>query len=281
MTEPRPVVLFVSTGRCGTQWLATNLGEVYPDLAVVEHEPLGPGYRCRDYFRQPESLARVVNDPVIGAHLRRIDAVTTERTYVETGWPLFAAIPAFVARFGNRLRLVHLTRHPVPSALSHMVHKTYAGSPREDGYTRCCALDPSCKGAFQRHLAPRWDHMSPYEKTLFWWTEVHLYAEELKEKLLDVPFCRIRSEDLFTSGGSALERLAAFIGFPWRPDLARGIDRKVDRWHHRTDEALDWTPIRRYPDALALATRLGYEVDDVDEDSLSARYSGSPTPGWR
>ncbi len=275
--EAKPAVLLVSTGRCGTQWLATHLADVYPDLAVVEHEPLGPNYRCRDHFRQPTNIDQLLEDPLFAAHLDRIEPITTARAYIETGWPLFSAVPAFAARLGHRLRLVHLTRHPVPTAISHMVHKTYAGSPRVDGYTRLAALDPSCGGVFQRHLAARWDGMTPFEKTLFWWTEVHLYAEELEEALPHVPFYRLRSEDLFTPGGRALRRLCEFMGLPWRDGLADRIEHKVDRWQHRTDEDFDWTVIRSYPDTVALAKRLGYEVDAVDEETLGARYSGSPT----
>lgn len=271
------MVLFVSTGRCGTQWLATQLADVYPDLAVVEHEPLGPDYRCREYFRRPDRVVQFLKDPRVAAHLDRIERITTDRAYIETGWPLFSAVPAFVARLGDRLRLVHLTRHPVPTALSHMVHKTYAGSPRVDGYTRLTTLDPWCDGVFQRHLRGRWDEMSPYEKTLFWWTEVHLYAQELEETLRDLPFCRVRSEDLFAPGGRALPRLCDFMGLPWRDALAGRVECKVDRWHHRTDEGFDWKVIQSYPETVALAERLGYDVDTVDEETLSARYSGSPT----
>lgn len=271
-----PLILFVSTGRCGTQWLAANLARLYGDVAEVTHEPIGPRYNPRRYFRRPADVDQMLQDENIAPHLRRIGSVLDTRTYIETGWPLFSAVPGFLRRFGSSVRLVHLTRHPVPSAISHMVHKTYYGSPRVDYYTTLAALDPSCEGAFQRELRERWPQMTPYERTLFWWTEVHLYAEELEQLHPHVPFCRIRSEDIFQDGGAALAKICDFADLPFRAELTEALNEKVDRWHHRTDQEFDWEAIRRYPRTVELARRLGYDVDDVDPRRLTERYSGSP-----
>src|SRR5207248_3965232 len=112
-----PIVAFLSTGRCGTQWLTAGLRELHPDVEA-EHEPIGPLYKPRRYFRRygdPEAMLEV---PEVARHLDRFGR--TPRTYVETGWPLFPALPLFGLRFPERLRIVHLTRHPVPTALSHL-----------------------------------------------------------------------------------------------------------------------------------------------------------------
>lgn len=65
------------------------------------------------------------------------------RPYVETGWPLLPSLPLLARRFAEHLRIVHLTRHPVPSALSHLAHYSFAGSARDDAYTRWATLGPS------------------------------------------------------------------------------------------------------------------------------------------
>lgn len=267
------LTLFVTTGRCGTQWLATNLARTYADVAVVEHEPIGPRYRCRDFFRQPGAVSEMRRDPAIRRHLDDVAAILPTRAYVETGWPVFSAVPAFAERFGEALRLVHLTRHPVPTAISHMVHKTYWGSARVDGYTTLAALDPSCPGAIQSELRERWPVMSPFERTLFWWTEVQLHAEELRERYPAAPFHRVRAEDLFRRETGALEELVAFMGLPRRRALLDALPEPVDRWHHRTGEDFDWTLVRRYPRAVEAARRLGYDVDAVDQEGLERRYS--------
>ncbi|MPZ71868.1 MAG: hypothetical protein GEU74_01340 [Nitriliruptorales bacterium] len=274
MTTPQHlVIVFLSTGRCGTQSLATHLGEVYSDLAVVAHEPIGPDYRCREFFRAYDGVHAMSGDPVIAAHLSHIDCVARHRTYVETGWPLFSAIPLFVDRFGERLRIVHLTRHPVPTAISHMVHKTYAGSPRVDGYTKLAALDPWCDGIFQREARGRWDHMTPFEKTLFWWTEVHLYAEEVAARYPQVPFHRVKAEELLSGNPEPLRALCGFLQLPFRAVLTERMTRPVDQWRHRTEMEFDWRRALEHPQTLAVTERLGYRMKDVDDAALADRYS--------
>ena len=265
------MVLFLSTGRCGTQWLATHLADVYADLAVVTHEPLGPAYRCREFFRTGR-VADMAAIPEIAAHLEAVEATLTRATYIETGWPVFSAIPLFAQRFGARLRVVHLTRHPVPTAISHMVHKTYGGSPRVDGYTQLAALDPFCPGVFNPEAAAEWPKWTPYEKTLFWWTEVHRYAAELQEQHPDIPFHRVRAEDLLRGDADVLERLCGFMGLPYRHQLAERSEHRVDQWHHRTDSEFEWRKVLDHPDTVITARRIGYEVDGVDERALAARY---------
>ena len=270
--SPHRLVLFLSTGRCGTQWLATNLGDLYPDAAVVTHEPIGPAYRCREFFRAYDRLDDMAAVPEVNRHLDAVAATLARTTYIETGWPVFSAIPLFAERFGTLLRVVHLTRHPVPTAISHMVHKTYAGSPRVDGYTQLAALDPFCPGAFRPHLQSAWETYTPYEKTLFWWTEVHLYAEELQRRRPDLEWHTVRAEDLLQGDIPTLSALCDFLGLPFRAELSHRTNQRVDQWHHRTDDEFDWRKVLDHPDTVHTARRLGYEVAGVDDGALVARY---------
>lgn len=267
---PQDVVLVLSTGRCGTQWLATHLGDIYGDRAVVTHEPIGPGYRCRQFFRTGQ-LAAMAAVPEIAEHLSAVRTAVGSHTYIETGWPVFSAIPLFLQQF-DRVRIVHLTRHPVPTAVSHMVHKTYGGSPRVDGYTQLAALDPFCPGVFRPGVAQQWDTLTPYERALFWWTEVHLYAEELRREHPHVPMLRVRAEDVLSGNVPVLEELCGFIGLPYSPALASRASRRVDQWHHRTDSDFDWRLVFDHPETVKTAHALGYDFDGVDEDALAARY---------
>ena len=272
-TSPGPaLVLFLSTGRCGTQWLATNLGDIYADAATVVHEPIGPAYRCREFFRAYDRLDDMAAVAEIAQHLDEVELVLRSRMYVETGWPLFSAIPLFERWFGSRLRVVHLTRHPVPTAISHMAHKTYGGSPRIDGYTQLAALDATCPGVFHPELGAQWHDLTPYEKTLFWWTEVHLYAEELQDRYPDLPLHRVRAEDVLRGDEGALRGLCEFMGLPFRPSLAARATRRVDAWHHRTETDYEWRRILDHPATVATARRLGYDFTTVDEHALAARY---------
>lgn len=264
--------LFLSTGRCGTQWLAENLSEFYRTRAEITHEPIGPYYRPRELFRVPGA----VPPQDLRAHLDHVKRVLEARDYIETGWPLFGAIPAFVRRFPGRVRLVHLTRHPVRTALSHMVHQCYAGSPRDDHYTRLAALGPDDPGVFQRGYAGRWSGMTPFEKCLYWCTEVHLYAREIEEEGA-VPFLRVRGEDLLGGDEGALRGLCDFLGLPYEPQLSERSRRRVDAWHHRTRLDLDWRRVGDHPAAVEVTRWLGYGFEELDDEELRGRYEGAPT----
>jgi hypothetical protein len=263
---PRPIVVFLTTGRCGTQWLARNLARVYAAEAVVTHEPLGPYYRPRDLFRREAPPPVVVAD-----HLDRIGEVAQDRTYIETGWPLFAAIPSFATRF-KTLKIVHLTRHLVPTTVSHMVHQCYYGSPRDDDYTRLAALDPSIETVFQCEPAEAWERRSPFEKCLFWCTEVHLYARELQETRPDLPMHRVRAEDIFAGSERALRGLTEFLELPYDETLARRSDQRVDEWHHRTDLDFDWRDIFKHDASLGVCEELGYDLEEIADRELAGRY---------
>src|SRR5205085_5753640 len=121
-----------------------------------------------------------------------------EKVYVETGWPLLAALPLLAELLGYRLRVVHLTRHPVASALAHLADNAYAGSERDDDCTRLATLGPRDRNVFQPHYADIWHHVSPYEKCLFWWTEVNLFGLELPGRMRPTRFLRIQAEAMLS-----------------------------------------------------------------------------------
>ena len=270
------VTIFLSTGRCGTQWLADALRDRHADRLDVEHEPIGPLYRPRLYFRRYDDPAAILAEEEVGRHVERIDR---SARYVETGWPVFAALPLLAERFGDRLRVVHLTRHPVPTALSHLAHNSYADSPRDDAYTRLATLGPGDANVFQPEYADRWDELTPYEKCLFWWTEVNLFGLEFPERVAAVPFLRLKAESLLGGERDALAALLDFMELPWDDGWLGATERRVDRWHHHTDQEVDPLKVNDHPRTVETARRLGYDVADLDLDALEARYRGDPDPG--
>jgi hypothetical protein len=275
MADPS-VVMVLSSGRCGTQWLTATLRDICPRLEV-EHEPIGPLYAPRRYFRcwaQPDVILDV---PEVGAHVR--DLESRDGPYVETGWPLFAALPLLARRLGPRLRILHLTRHPVPSALSHQAHKAYAGSPRDDAYTRLATLAPRDARVFQPDYAERWDALTPYEKCLFWWTEVHRFGLEFAELSGPIPFLRVRSEEMLAGDRDTLRAIVDFVGLSWDERWLELTGRRVDRWHHHSDDEIDPLLVMEHPLTLEVARELGYRAQDVDVAQLDARYRGEPDPG--
>jgi hypothetical protein len=270
------VVAFINSGRCGTQWLAHGLRTLHRGLDV-EHEPIGPLYKPRLYFRRYEDPEAILDVPEVARHLDRIERA--KRPYVETGWPLFPSLPLLAKRLPKRLRIVHLTRHPVPSALSHLAHKSYAGSPRDDAYTQWATLGPEDPNVFGSAYAGCWQWLTPYEKCLFWWTEIHLFAVELSGRLSSIPMIRVRAEDLLSGKRAPIEELLTFTGLSWRDGWLEHSDHLVDRWHHHTDEDVDALEVHRHPTTVWLAHRLGYDIQRLNLGVLHARYQGEPDPG--
>ena len=270
------MIIVLSAGRCGTQWLATAIGELYPQLVEAEHEPIGPLYEPRRFFRRYRDPEAMLDLADVRRHTERIAG---SRHYIETGWPSFPALPLFAASFPDALRVVHLTRHPAPSALSHLAHQSYAGSPRADAYTRLATLGPTDPNVFQNAYAERWDALTPYEKCLFWWTEVHAFGLEFAERFPAVERLVVRSEEMLCGDRPTLQRLIDFCDLPWDDRLPGLTRRRVDRWHHHTSELDDPALVRRHPLAVEVAARLGYEAADVRLQELRARYRGTPDAG--
>jgi hypothetical protein len=226
------------------------------------------------YFRS--YLGNVTGPPPIV--LDHVAAVAAgDRLYVETGWPLYSAIPHFVEVCGGRVKIVHLTRHLVPMALSHMVHQTYSGSPRKDQYTEMATLDPWTENVFQKSERTSWEDMEPYEHCVFWCTEVHAYGFELPGYLADTPLLRVRFEDLFDPSRNALEEVVDFIGLSWDQGLERHLTIRKDAWHHQNLLDFDWRSIEMHPLAMEVLERMGYSLEDVDPSLLEERYVGPPT----
>lgn len=213
--------------------------------------------------------------PEIASHIDKLDSVGT-RIYVETGWPCYAAIPLFVKLFGSRVGVIQLVRHPVPTAMSLLTHDFYwEGSPSR--YVKQGALDPFSCPVIQVEYAERWGLMSPYEKCLFWWSEINLYAEELRSLYADVPWLRVRFEDLVTNTADASDVLSSFLAIPTGSQMTAEDQARVDTRRHRIARIPEWRSIYKHERITELARTYGYEVGTVDTRHLRRRY----TVPWR
>jgi hypothetical protein len=268
--------MFLSTGRCATQWLAATLRELHPEVRS-EHEPIGPLYAPRRHFRCYREPQRVLDEPAVAEHLAGV--LVEPLPYLETGWPLFPALPHLAAVIPARLRVVHLTRHPVPTALSHLAHNSYAGSPRQDAFTRLATLGPGDPRVFQPRYASRWEALTPYEKCLFWWTEVNLFGLEFASRFPDIPLLRIQSEALLAPASEDLPRMLDFAGIAFDERWAEALGTPVDRWRHHTEQDVDPALVRDHPRTVETAARLGYDALEFDRAALRSRYVGTPNPG--
>jgi len=265
----KDALFVVSTGRCGTQWLASVLERLFGDSAVVEHEPLDHDYAMRDMLaaRDPHRLDPGHAEPLLD-HIAMIEEVLETKPYIECGHPNWSTIPYLVERFAGRVKLVHLVRHPVPTALSWLTHYAYC-PPASAHLPMRVLVSPFDEGVRHPEYRERWESMTPYEKALYYWLEVNALGAEMVDRG-DVPSITVRYEDLFR--GLALERLLAFAN---APDVARDVpaaDEHVDRFRFFSPVWNDLGAIADHPAVVALAERLGYDALDFDEEKLQRRY---------
>jgi len=261
---------FIATARSGTQWLTDRLRQVYSVEFVTEHEPIRYAYRPKLYLRGYDKLNELRALPAVSDHLDAIHLTLESNSYVEVGFPCYAMAPLLIREFGDRLRLVHLIRHPVRVAASVVTHHWYQDS-RKDTLAMDIEPTPSDPGVVQTRYSDRWAGLSPYEKGLYYWTEVHLFGLEVQTRYPDVPFLTLKFEDLIDPP-AALKRLAGFLGVDYREELAEKATTQVDRFHQTTSVAIDWTEIARHEQTQALAKHFGYDTASLDGDRLLERY---------
>jgi hypothetical protein len=259
--------LFVlSTGRCGTQWLAEVLAAALGDRATVVHEPLGNDYAARAMLgaRVPEKLDPERRDAILD-HVAMIEETLATREYVECGHPLWSSLPYLLGRFAGRVRVVHLVRHPVPTALSWLTHAAYT-EPFAEHLPEKVLLSAFDDGVCLTSYRESWPSLTPYEKALFYWAEVNGFGIRLAART-DVPWLRARFEDL--TSGVSLRPLLDFAGAGGCPVLPRGT---VDRFRYLTDAWADPHLIERHPAVIEIAESLGYDPLEFDTAKLHRRY---------
>ncbi len=271
MTDTSTVTFFITTARSGTQWLASKLGEGSGDRLRVEHEPVGYRYRPAANLRDPAALRRLQDDPVIAGHFRRIDdTLGGGRSYVEVGFPALALFPLLRERFGDRLRIVQLVRHPVRVAASLVTQRWYTDPGRPD-VRATVALTPSSSGVLLRDYAERWSSMTAFERGLFYWYEVHAYGREVARMCSTDEFRLFRFLDL-VGDASARDDLLGFLGLPVSQAALSNPAERIDQFHRPTSESIDVSHIEDHPPVVALATALGYDVGAVPQDEIDDRH---------
>ncbi|WP_119461933.1 hypothetical protein [Rhodospirillaceae bacterium SYSU D60014] len=259
----------LSTGRCGTQWLAKHLDATFGDRLTVVHEPLYIRYLPRQllHVRDP---AKSDNAQLILGHVEKIEQQLTTRPYIECGWECYSALAYFADRFDGRIRIVHLTRHPVPTACSMVSHRYYCLPPRPDQLTEKALLTPFDVGIRFVEYRSQWEKLEPFEKCLFFWTEINSLGLRL-ERTLDVQWLRLRSEELFH--GDGLGRLLDFLELPHRDEIYEARGRRQDAYSFKTELNLNVAAISQHPRVMAIAEALGYDPLQVNEEEIRGRYS--------
>jgi len=258
----------ISTGRCGTQWLAAHLADLKAPGFTVEHEPLGHDNHARKMLgvSDPSHLPPELATPIL-AHADQIERTLEAGHYIECGHPCWSSLPWLANRFQGRFRVIHLVRHPVPTAYSWLTHQAYC-PPLAPYLPAKILLAPSDAGVLFPEYQERWPTMTPFEKALYYWTEVN--AAGLKwEQSLGVPWLRISYEGLF--GGDDLAAVHDFLGLG-APDSVPNKAKRVDQFNYVATGMENWNIIANHPHTLETARSLGCDPLSVDTPALVQRY---------
>jgi len=259
----------LSTGRCGTQWLAAVLADAFPDRLDVEHEPLHARYLPRQALGLLRAGSASTSPPdVVLQHADAIETHLASRPYIECGHPCWSSLPWLAQRFSGRIRIVHLVRHPVPTSCSWLTHTAYQ-PPLLPHLAEKVLLSPFDEGVCFPEYRERWPRMLPFEKCLYYWAEVNALALQLQSRTA-VPWLRLRFEDMFE--GEGLTQLLTFLDLPSSECLHARRGERIDAHHAYLAAPEQIDVLAQHPRVVELAQRFGYPLATADEAALARRY---------
>jgi hypothetical protein len=230
---------------------------------------LRDAYEMREYLATSSFLDAAAEPlPEVAQHIDGIERRLETRSYIETGPLRWSAIPYAADRLRGRVRVVHLTRHPVPTACSWLTHGAYQQPflPHETEKTLLSPFDPGTRFGEYRE---RWETLGPFEKCLYYWAEVNAFALAF-EASTTVPWFRLKYEDLFD--GDGFERLLQFLDLPALAGGGESRKTVVDEFRFLTGTWQDLQTLKNHPRVIEIASQLGYDINAFDEAALRARY---------
>ena len=262
-------VFVLSTGRCGTQWLARFLQLNLGDAATVTHEPLHSAWSPREMLaaRTPDRLEEQLREP-IDEHLESIREVLLQRMYVECGHPVWSAVPFLIEAFAPHVRVIHLIRHPVPTAWSWLTHRAFS-RPLLPHLGEKVLLSPFDGGVQFPEYRDRWASMSPFEKALYYWLEVNAFAQRV-QPTGGSGWLTLSFEEMFRE--DSRRRVLSFLdpSSTGREPLDPGY---VDELHSVSEHEVDPGEIERHPAVMRLAAEFGFDPLRFDAERLRGRYT--------
>lgn len=261
----------LSTGRCGTQWLADTLKTLYSNRLYSVHEPLWEPYQPKHFLHCYKSGLKPKTNEAFQQHVVSINDITRRQDYFEAGWPCYGAIPLLETLLDTPVQVIHLIRDPVHVAASLSTHNVY----NRGNWTKALALNPFDSGVEQRDhtIKVRWETMTEFEKCLFWWTEINAWALYLKKAMKNTCWLTVQFDDLFSGNPDTFKKIIQFLGFEPIGDLLQHLECKNDRFASKASKVPDLGLIKLYPKTLNLMEHFGYSVDEQDQEEIQHRYS--------
>lgn len=191
-------VFVLSTGRCGTKWLAELLRQDprmwvnhndYPEL--IRHSRLA----YEQYRSEPrvfQEIIRATRDGyILNAHKRN-------QVYVEANNRITFFAHAIRVVY-PRARYIHLVRHPGDFVRSGLRRGWYHGGRHDVGRIR------------NTNDSTTWEAMTDIEKIAWLWNETNQYIETFLKTLDVETYLQVKAEDMF-GDAQVGENIADFVG---------------------------------------------------------------------
>lgn len=249
---------FVLTpGRCGTQWLNQQL-QSRDNSAWVCHEPLHFDYSPLD--NSPSQPLNKNADRLV-SHLTSIQNHLQEnKHYLECGFPCWRHLGWFKQALGDQVKVIHIHRDPAENAGSLLKLNAFV-PPLLPHLPEKQLFHPLAQDAqLPEYAADRWQHLSPFEKALYYWAEVNMQAALYQSVFAPNNWLTIPYSQLFSQ--VTLKRIAAFANLVW--DFRDDALNPVDQFQGIPQSGINPTAIYEHPSILAVASRLGYAYSRRD-----------------
>ena len=264
------VILIMSTGRCGTQFLAKLLAQG-DDNTLVVHEGAGPNYRPATVFRGGDYDKVISETHQLRDEFTRIDQqLAAGQRFIDTGWLTYAWGPYFENRYGADFQFIHLLRNPFATAASMSTHGLLGDG--EDRLNVDCIIRPFQPNVAFPEFQADYAEFSYFERGLYHWLEVHSF---LKTQHISAAFQGLfRFEELFSNDNKGVQKLWKTCGFA--PDKFKNIP-AYDKYNVRARRQVSLTNEKLLEKVWALALGFGYDEELLktwsDAEFLQARYS--------
>jgi len=200
-------VFFLSTGRVGTQTLASLFAQVRTLYSYHEPHPLLYGVSQQAYrtIRSFSEVDQLLTESFIACRQDLLlRAWQHERGYLESS-PQVTFLAPVIHQLLPQTQFIHVIRNPGDVIRSAMRRGWYDGhsydrtriSPRSD--------DP---------LSECWSSFTPFQKNVWLWSETNQWIADFCETLPPEQRLLLRSEDIFASVLETIEQLFAFLNQP-------------------------------------------------------------------